>query len=268
MIIQILLPIIFGVLPTFAWLIFYLNKDLHPEPKRMIAKIFFLGMFLSIGLAVSVELGITQLILNYSNVTSVAKLPIFQFILYNFLAIALVEELAKYIVVKLFVFKHKEFDEPVDVMIYMVTAALGFAALENILVLSSLKGPTLGSDIILVSLLRFLGATLLHVLASATLGYFVALSFCNVHIKKVYFAIGLFLAVLLHGIYNMSLIKADEIALALYNSTGLKIFSQPLYIPTFLLVISIIIVAMFFRRISSELNACKFKLLNKTEKVL
>jgi RsiW-degrading membrane proteinase PrsW (M82 family) len=264
---QLSLPIIFGILPTFAWLLFYLNKDLHPEPKRMIAKVFFLGMFLSVGAAVLVELGITQAILIESNVKSVDSLPIFQFIIYNFLAIALVEEIAKFAVVKFFVFKHKEFDEPVDTMIYMVTAALGFAALENILVLSSLRSALMSSDMVMVALLRFLGATLLHTLASATLGYFIALSFCNAKSKQLYIATGLILSVFLHGLYNMSLLKSEEIASGLYQITNLKIFTYPLYIPSVLLIIFLIIVSIFFKKISTDLNIFKFSLLNKNSKV-
>ena len=38
-----LLIIILGLLPGFAWLLFYLKEDLHPEPKKMLAKVFLVG---------------------------------------------------------------------------------------------------------------------------------------------------------------------------------------------------------------------------------
>ena len=37
------LIIVLGLLPGFAWLIFFLKEDIHPEPKKMIAKVFFVG---------------------------------------------------------------------------------------------------------------------------------------------------------------------------------------------------------------------------------
>lgn len=33
--------LIAGVLPCFLWLLFYLKRDRHPEPKKEIAKVFF-----------------------------------------------------------------------------------------------------------------------------------------------------------------------------------------------------------------------------------
>ncbi len=35
--------ITFGILPSAAWLFYYLRKDLHPESKKMILKIFLWG---------------------------------------------------------------------------------------------------------------------------------------------------------------------------------------------------------------------------------
>jgi len=40
--------IFFGILPSFIWLIFYLRRDVHPEPKSMILKIFFYGMLITL----------------------------------------------------------------------------------------------------------------------------------------------------------------------------------------------------------------------------
>ena len=37
---RIILYVIFGVLPSLAWLSYYLRKDVHPEPKRMVLAIF------------------------------------------------------------------------------------------------------------------------------------------------------------------------------------------------------------------------------------
>ena len=54
-----------------------------------------------------------------------------------FIGGALIEEYVKYFMVKVGGFRNRELDEPCDIMIYMIIAALGFAALENILVLNN-----------------------------------------------------------------------------------------------------------------------------------
>ncbi len=58
--------------------------------------------------------------------------------LYIFFGIALIEEGFKYFIVKEKILRHPEFDEPVDTMLYMIISALGFAALENMLILENL----------------------------------------------------------------------------------------------------------------------------------
>ena len=53
-----------------------------------------------------------------------------------FLWAALVEEVVKFMAIRFMILNDPEFDEPVDAMIYMITASLGFAAIENILFIS------------------------------------------------------------------------------------------------------------------------------------
>ncbi|MBI3638573.1 hypothetical protein HY227_02410 [Candidatus Wolfebacteria bacterium] len=43
-----------GIIPSFAWLIFFLKEDVHPEPKKMIAKVFAYGALITI-VAVSIQ---------------------------------------------------------------------------------------------------------------------------------------------------------------------------------------------------------------------
>ena len=50
-----------------------------------------------------------------------------------FLVIGPCEEIAKFLAVRLFVYRNHEFDEPLDGIIYAAAAALGFASLENVL---------------------------------------------------------------------------------------------------------------------------------------
>jgi len=87
-------------------------------------------------------------------------------------------------------------------MLYMIIAALGFAAFENILLLFGLMETYSASDIFLVNTIRFVQAVLLHALASGILGYFIALSFYKKKRRGFLTILGLLLATLLHGLFN------------------------------------------------------------------
>ena len=120
----------------------------------------------------------------------------------NLILIApLTEEYFKYFIVKKKVLPNKNFDEPTDIMVYFIVAALGFAAIENLLVFSGLINDSISTILSSVTL-RFIGATFIHALASATFGYFVALSLSNTQKRKQYFYKGFFLAILFHAGYN------------------------------------------------------------------
>ncbi len=51
------LYIFLGILPSIIWLLYYLKKDTHPEPRLMILKIFFWGMLSALP-AIFIEKGI------------------------------------------------------------------------------------------------------------------------------------------------------------------------------------------------------------------
>jgi RsiW-degrading membrane proteinase PrsW (M82 family) len=217
--------IIFGILPSLVWLSFYLRRDVNPEPKLMILKIFSYGMLASLP-AIFLETAIFSEFSKLNFSSSVIS------ILNIFLGIALIEESLKFLSMVLGVFKNPEFDEPVDAMIYMITAALGFAAAENVLIIFQLK-PL--SEIFEVSLFRFLGATFLHALASGISGFFIGLSFFNPKVRQKLVPIGLFLAILLHGFYNFYIMKGER--------------SLKLLIPLFGLFIAAIFVSFGFKRL-------------------
>jgi len=221
------LYIVFGILPSLIWLNFYLRRDVRPEPKLMILKIFCYGMLATIP-AIFLE---TAIFGEFSKLNFSSSVI---FILNVFLGVALVEESLKFLMVKFGVLKNPEFDEPIDAMIYMITAALGFAAGENILILVPLKYH-LFSEIFDVSLLRFLGATFLHALSSGICGFFIGLSFFNTKRRWRLVSIGLVLAILLHGFYNFSIMKGEG---------SLKIL-----IPLLLLLTSAIFVSFGFKKL-------------------
>lgn len=211
---RIILYIFFGVLPSATWLFYYLTKDMHPEPKKMIIKIFILGTLVTIP-AFFVQVGLSQLLdqLKFSGLLD--GYPIIADILKWFVVIALTEETLKYAVVRFAVLRGPEVDEPLDIMLYMVVAALGFAALENILYLFSpidnLSFQTIIQTAATISFIRFIGATFLHTLCSGLAGYFIALGTLKSAKKRNFLLFhGILLATLLHGLYDFSIITLQS----------------------------------------------------------
>jgi RsiW-degrading membrane proteinase PrsW (M82 family) len=184
------------------WLLFYLRKDTKPEPKKMILKIFLYGALATLP-AILLET------MFFEVVRKIGLPSLIAFCLNIFLGVALIEEFLKFFVIKEKVLNNPEFDEPIDSMIYMIIAALGFAAAENLLILFPLQNPLWG-EVIEISFLRFLGATFLHALCAAIVGYFIGLSFFEKEKRNKLIFVGLILAMLLHGFYNFSIIKIEK----------------------------------------------------------
>lgn len=246
---MIAIPIIAGLAPSFIWLLYFLRKDRHPEPNRMILKIFGIGMMVTVAAAFiefyiekSADIGMQMV---QSNAFLSSMYPaIYSFLfLFIILASAFVEEFAKYLVVKEAVINDPAFDEPVDAMLYMIIAALGFAAVENMLILLSLHNFFDERTLYIIGF-RFIGATFLHALCSALIGYFLASSLCEKKKKVMFLSVGLTLGALLHGAYNFSIIKAGE---------------NPNYI--FLTITILVYLAFFvslgFTKIKAKASTCK-----------
>jgi RsiW-degrading membrane proteinase PrsW (M82 family) len=186
-----------GVVPAFIWLFFWLLEDrVHPEPKRYLFYAFMAGMF-----AVLVALPLERFTAGFWSMNS---FPLF-------LSWATIEELLKFAAAYIVALRLAVYDEPLDAVIYMVTAALGFSALENALFLWT---PLQQGDLLRAFVtedLRFMGATLLHTLASVTVGLSLALSFYKpAGTRRWYALIGVVLAIVLHTSFNFFILKSGN----------------------------------------------------------
>lgn len=219
------LYLLFGVLPSFIWLFYYLKKDVHPEPKLLVLKVFFYGMLATLP-AFFIELGFQEVMRDFNLPLKISE------IISAFLGVAFVEESLKYLVVRGKVFGHPEFNESIDAMLYMIIAALGFAATENILILFKVGSQLLLSQTLLVLIIRFLGATFLHALTSGMVGFWIAFSFLKYQRERLReISISLLFATFLHGLFNLFIIKGDKtilvpisvlLFLGVYVTLGLK----------------------------------------------
>ncbi|MBU0546764.1 MAG: PrsW family intramembrane metalloprotease [Patescibacteria group bacterium] len=199
------LYIFLGMAPSILWLLFYLKRDKHPEPKLMILRIFLWGMASALP-AIFIEKGLALEITKFN--LPLSWIPIVNILL----GAALVEETIKYLVVRGQIMKHKEFDEPVDAMIYMIVAALGFAASENVLIVFGVASSLVLEKTLLIVLLRSLGAISLHALCSAVVGFWLAVSFSRYRQEKFRLVLrGMIIAICLHGLFNFFIMKGGTI---------------------------------------------------------
>jgi len=209
------LYIIFGILPSFVWLLYYLRKDVHPESNRMILTVFLLGMIAApfVAFFECIPLGFDdtgKLSCFFSSFCTKAFSHPIDILIYFVLVVGLIEEVSKYLVVKFKILRHHELDEPTDLMLYMIIAALGFAAVENILILFQQGNNFILANTLSASFFRFLGATFLHTLCSGTIGFFTALSFYETKRRKLLFFLGIGISVLLHGLYNFYIMEGKN----------------------------------------------------------
>ena len=180
-----------GLFPALLWLWFFLREDrANPEPKLLIFLAFIAGM-ISVIVALFLEKWVAGFMFGPSLI----------------LAWAAIEELVKWFAALVAVLWRPFDDEPIDPIIYMITVALGFAALETGLFLLApvSDGNVAGS--ILTSNLRFLGAALLHVVSSAAIGLALAFAFYKSFGAKIlYLCTGIVVAITLHALFNFFII--------------------------------------------------------------
>lgn len=184
------LSVIGGVIPAVIWLLFWLGEDRkRPEPRGLIMFTFVMGM-------VAVPLVIPFQRLWVENIPSNAE--------FTFFAWAILEEVFKYGAAYYAALRRREMNEPVDALIYMMTAALGFAAVENaIFIFHPLSDGNITESLITGNV-RFIGASLLHTISSAAIGVAIALSFYkNSKIKAMELFWGFVVAIALHTGFNL-----------------------------------------------------------------
>lgn len=233
----IFLALLGGLAPAIFWLWFWLKEDAgRPEPRGLIVLTFLLGGFfviptfiiqrlLSENFGWSLNQGLVSMIITW----------------------AAIEESAKYLAARWSGLRSRFFDEPVDAMIYLLTAALGFAAFENALYLLDVfysRGGT-ALDFLLLGNFRFVGATVVHIVTSALVGFFIAGSFCSGKaVRRLSLIFGLLTAIVLHAAFNYFIITSSQ-------GTLFRIF--------LVLWFTAILIILFFERVKTIVCQPRFK---------
>jgi len=197
---ELFFALLIGLLPGLVWLFFFLSQDEHPEPKKMLLLAFLCGGVAAI-VSLFVEMGGAEMLRKI-----IITLPhILDQNISVFIGFAVIEEVVKFLLVFGLVRKSKYFDEPIDGMIYMITGALGFATVENIVIVYQ-NGISGAMGLLLV---RFIGATLLHALASGIVGHYWARGI--VYRMEVKFLVaGVFMATIFHTAFNILVTKFSD----------------------------------------------------------
>jgi RsiW-degrading membrane proteinase PrsW (M82 family) len=178
----------FSILVALLWLKKFKKMDKYEkEPERLIFLTFLAGALATIP---------SVLLESLFRFQDQGSIGILQYLFLSFLWVGIVEEFFKYLAVRLTVYRSKQFNEIMDGMIYMISAALGFAATENV-------GYMLGLGYS-VGFLRAIIAYLAHIFFSSILGYYMAKA--KIEGSKNWLWIGFILAVSLHWLYDSFLV--------------------------------------------------------------
>ena len=176
--------------PGVFWLWFFAKRNVYrPEPKRLLAKTFLLGMLSTIPAGIIEVLTLNDRLLDSDPAT------VFGLAIVMFAVVGPVEEFSKFLAVRLFIYKSLYFEEPMDGLVYSAAASLGFASLENLLYVYSF-GPE-------VMIARAPLSTLGHVIFGAFWGYALGNRAQKGQNHFLRVAAGLTAAAAFHGLFNV-----------------------------------------------------------------
>jgi RsiW-degrading membrane proteinase PrsW (M82 family) len=116
-------------IPAILWLGFFYLMDRHePEPKQLVLGVSVLGMLVAAPLADFVHLTAAPgLAVEQAGLSALSL----DRILYAVLIAGLAQEMCKYAVVRYTIYMSREFDEPMDGIVYMMACGTGFAVWVN-----------------------------------------------------------------------------------------------------------------------------------------
>lgn len=177
------------ILPSLLIVLFFVKSDQFPEPTYQIVKIFIYGIFLCF----------PAFYLNNALLDIYTNAGISDQLSSSFLSAGPVEEFLKFTVLYFLVYKMKDFNEPIDGIVYGVTVSLGFATLENIYYVYVLSDYFETTPLIL-AIVRSFSAIPAHGIFGATMGYFF-MKYAFIQ-KQNNLALCLIVPILLHGAYN------------------------------------------------------------------
>lgn len=171
-------------------LFFYLRDRYEPEPIQFVGKLFGFGILL-----VFPVVWLQQFLMEYFSDRD---------LFFSFVLAGGIEEFAKWLILLLSIYRHPEFDEPYDAIVYAVAISLGFASLENILYafLFNLSF----SELLLRALLPVSG----HALFGVVMGYYLGKAKFKSSFAKLYLSLSLVIPVFWHGLFDWMILTTKS----------------------------------------------------------
>jgi protease PrsW len=116
-------------IPAVFWLGFFYLMDRHePEPKQLVVGVCVLGALVAAPLADFIlQQAVPPTALEQHGLSAFSL----DRVLYAVLVIGLAQEMCKYAVVRYTIYMSREFDEPMDGIVYMMACGTGFAVWVN-----------------------------------------------------------------------------------------------------------------------------------------
>jgi RsiW-degrading membrane proteinase PrsW (M82 family) len=190
-----------AVAPGIAIIFFiYFRDKKEKEPIRLLWICFLLGV-LSI-----IPAAIYEFLFNLIGFKENHNLT--KTLFYAFGVVAFAEELSKFFILRIFIYRKPAFNEPFDGIVYSIMVSMGFATIENIFYVLS------GG--IQVGLLRMFTSVPLHAACAVFMGYYLG----NAKFSKspVFFMLtGILIAIVIHGLFDFFLIQQEVKWLAVFS---------------------------------------------------
>lgn len=187
--------------PGIAICLFIYYKDKYnKEPIWMLLLAFVLGV-LSIIPALIVQLSYGSELTDIQN-QGAASVAFFAFCI-----VALSEEGSKFLMLRLFIYPRKHFDDPFDGIVYAVMVGMGFATIENV---GYVYQHGLGTGI-----LRMFLSVPAHGTFAVLMGYFVGFAKFRDMNKFYYFLMAILLPVIFHGTFDFFIFVGSDSLIAL-----------------------------------------------------
>jgi protease PrsW len=181
--------LIAAVAPGVALLSYFYLKDRYdPEPISLVLRLFFFGVLIVFPV----------IVLQRAFVQGFGDHPL----VFAFITSSLPEEFMKWFIVFFIIYKHTNFDEPYDGIVYAVAVSLGFATLENVLyaLLNSMDFSTL--------LLRAFLPVSGHAMFGVIMGYHFGRAKFDPERATKHLALALLLPFFWHGVFDFTLYAA------------------------------------------------------------
>ena len=195
---KLLIVLLITLLPSVLMLSMILYSDRKSrEPIPMILICILSGAF-----TICFSLVIDKLILTLNLIDASMFPSQNSYSVYRIMVLAGVEEYAKLLILHLFLYKNKSYDDIYDGFVYSSIIALSFSLIETIMYV--FREPTF-SDMTSLAILRNFTSIPLHIVCGVVMGYFVSLQkFSRTKGRKwLNLLFSLFIPTLIHTTYNV-----------------------------------------------------------------